>query len=51
MQGISKPCKERWASHKGLHREDAEVIAMYTFDFGPENYEMNPYRMVNRELI
>ena len=31
--------------------EDAEVIAMYTFDFGPENYEMNPYRMVNRELI
>ena len=24
---------------------------MYTFDFGPENYKMNPYRMVNRELI
>ena len=51
MQGISKPCKNDGLLTKGFTEEDAEVIAMYTFDFGPENYEMNPYRMVNRELI
>ena len=30
--------------------DDAAAVAMYTFDFGPKEYDHNPYRIINREL-
>ena len=35
----------------GFTFEDAKAIAMYTYDFGPKNFEMNPYRIINRVLV
>lgn len=34
----------------GFTKEDAEAVALYTFDFGPSKYEMNPYRIINKAL-
>lgn len=31
--------------------EDAAAIAMYTYDFGPANFESNPHRIINRSLL
>ena len=30
--------------------EDAAAVSLYTFDFGGDRYEMNPYRMLNKAL-
>ena len=31
--------------------EDAAAVAMYTYDFGPEELESNPYRIINKGLV
>ena len=31
--------------------EDAAAVAMYTYDFGPNNFENNPCRIINRSLV
>lgn len=36
---------------EGLTKEDVEAVALYTFDFGPENYTSNPYRIINNALM
>ena len=34
----------------GFTKEDAEVVALYTFDFGGSAFEENPYRIINKAL-
>lgn len=34
----------------GFNRVDAMAVAMYTFDFGNANYDLNPYRLLNAAL-
>ena len=36
---------------EGIPKEDVEAVALYTFDFGSENYESNPYRIINKALV
>lgn len=31
-------------------KDDAAAVAMYTYDFGEENFESNPYRILNKSL-
>lgn len=35
---------------EGFTEADAAAIAMYTYDFGPKEFEYNPYRILNRSL-
>lgn len=32
-------------------KDDAIAVAVYTFDFGPEMAEINPYRIINKVLV
>ena len=36
---------------KGITEEDAAAVAMYTYDFGGNEYENNPYRIINKGLV
>ena len=36
---------------EGFTEEDAATIAMYTYDFGPGEFECNPYRIINTSLV
>ena len=36
---------------EGFTEEDAAAIAMYTYDFGPGEFESNPYRIINTSLV
>ena len=36
---------------EGLTEEDAAAVAMYTYDFGSDDFEINPYRIINRSLV
>ena len=36
---------------EGFTEEDAAAIAMYTYDFGAEEFESNPYRIINKSLV
>jgi len=46
-----------WAEDAGalkgtrLTREDAAAIALYTFDYGDEYQDKNPYRLINSALL
>ena len=47
---ISERAKEEGKLFDGFTEEDAAAIAMYTFDFGSDNIESNPYRLINKSL-
>lgn len=34
----------------GITKDDAAAIALYTYDFGPGDFESNPYRILNTAL-
>ena len=36
---------------EGFTEEDAAAVAMYTYDFGSNEFESNPYRIVNKSLV
>ena len=36
---------------EGFTEEDAAAVAMYTYDFGSDEFESNPYRIINRSLV
>ena len=35
----------------GFTKEDAAAVALYTFDFGGDNININPYRIINKALM
>ena len=42
--------REREEIPKGFTEDDAAAIAMYTYDFGEDDFESNPYRFINSNL-
>ena len=36
---------------EGFTEEDAAAVAMYTYDLGPNDFESNPYRIINKSLV
>ena len=41
---------ERENLPEGFTEEDAAAIALYTYDFGAEDFENNPYRIINKSI-
>ena len=31
--------------------DDAAAVCLYTFDFGGDRYDMNPYNLLNRRCV
>ena len=47
---VSERAKKEGKLFEGFTEDDAAAIAMYTYDFGSDNFESNPYRLINRSL-
>ena len=51
MEGKVRCRRMRGRECEGFGAEDAAAVGLYTFDFGrDEDYERNPYRVINRAL-
>ena len=42
--------KKAYIDKHGMNLTEAEAVAIYTYDFGPDNMEKNPYYVVNKFL-
>ena len=42
--------KEGTLKEYNITKADAMTLAVYTYDNGPDNFESNPYRMINKAL-
>lgn len=48
---IGDKLEESGMLYNNFSKNDAVVVAMYTFDFGPGMAENNPYRIINKALV
>lgn len=47
---IAHDAAEQGKLFDGFTEEDAAALAMYTYELGKQNYESNPYRIINKSL-
>ena len=47
----SEFAKENGLLFEGFTEEDAAAVAMYTYDFGSDEFESNPYRIIITSLV
>ena len=55
VKDMLEDAKKKWESSEevrksGLTEEEAAAIFVYTYDFGKDNWEKNPFRVVNKVL-
>ena len=48
---IGESAEDNGDLFEGFSVDDAAAVALYTYDFGPEFFESNPYRLLNKALI
>lgn len=49
-ENVSRNVMKKGAVPEGFTEEDAAAIAAYTYDFGPTDFEDNPYRIINKSV-